>query len=92
MTQRSRLAEGFIGFMYAVAFVATLLAILALQGCATTDVARLGIQMDDDERAACALLTCSVWTMEELREFYQRAFLEGYQQGAAGRRRNGGGV
>jgi len=50
---------------------------LMLSGCASFE----GVKMDEDERKACAVATCSVWTDKELRAlgfmFYQR----GYQAG-----------
>ena len=36
---------------------------LMLSGCASFE----GVKMDEDERKACAVATCSVWTDKELR-------------------------
>lgn len=55
-----------------------LLAMVLLTGCASLPQ---GLEMTEEERAACAAAGCSVWTMQELQELVQRAMAHGYQQG-----------
>ena len=54
----------------------TLIAVLLLAGCATT-----GIEMTEDEAAACKVEGCSVWTVRELEGFARRFWGEGYRAG-----------
>ena len=49
------------------------LVVLLLAGCASFQ----GVQMDDAERKACAIETCSVWTIKELQELARKFFLLG---------------
>ncbi len=55
----------------------TLLIALVLSGCASFK----GVQMDDEERAACAIETCAVFTARELTEMARRFFSEGVKLG-----------
>ena len=54
-----------------------LLCFVMLTGCASFQ----GVAMDDNERKACAVESCSVWTMRELQELAKRFFSQGYQAG-----------
>lgn len=50
---------------------------LVLSGCATIK----GIEISDEERAACEAQGCTVWTQEELQRLAKQFFLQGYQAG-----------
>ena len=49
--------------------------ILTLTGCATLK----GVEISDDERAACEADGCTVWTRGELEELVREAMMRGYQ-------------
>ena len=51
----------------------TLLLALVLSGCASFK----GVQMDDEERAACAVEGCAVFTAHELRNLALKYIKEG---------------
>lgn len=51
-----------------------LVVLLLLSGCVSFE----GVKMDDEERKACAIETCSVYTLRELRELAKRFFLQGF--------------
>ena len=53
-----------------------------LSGCATIP----GLQISDEERAACAASGCSVWTQAELEALVRAAMLKGIE---AARRQRG---
>ena len=53
------------------------LLVLLLSGCASF----AGVQMDDKERAACAVEGCSVWTDKELESMAKHIFNRGYEAG-----------
>jgi len=53
---------------------------LMLSGCASLPP---GVEMTEDERAACASQGCSVWTLDELQRLIGMAMQRGY---AAGRK------
>jgi len=53
------------------------LLVLLLSGCASF----AGVQMDDKERAACAVEGCSVWTDKELEGMARQFFNWGYEEG-----------
>ena len=40
-----------------------------------------GVEMTDDERAACEASGCTVWTMDELRKLIGMAMRKGYEAG-----------
>ena len=40
-----------------------------------------GVEMTDDERAACEAQGCTVWTMDELRKLIGMAMRKGYEAG-----------
>jgi len=50
---------------------------LMLSGCASFE----GVKMDEDERKACAVATCSVWTDKELEGMAKHIFNRGYAAG-----------
>jgi hypothetical protein len=50
---------------------------LVLSGCASYK----GVQMDDDERKACALEGCNVYTAKEIRELARKMFTDGVKLG-----------
>lgn len=52
--------------------------VLLLSGCATLPA---GVQMTDDERAACAAQGCAVFTEQELRGLAQEVYKRGYSAG-----------
>lgn len=54
-----------------------------LSGCASLPP---GVEMTDDERAACAAAGCSVWTLAELQKLVGIAMRKGYD---AGKQRKG---
>ena len=57
----------------------TLLLLSALlTGCASLPP---GVDMTDDERAACEAQGCTVWTMDELRKLIGMAMRKGYEAG-----------
>ena len=57
----------------------TLLLLSALlTGCASLPS---GVEMTDDERAACEAQGCTVWTMDELRKLIGMAMRKGYEAG-----------
>ena len=57
----------------------TLLLLSALlSGCASLPP---GVEMTDDERAACEAQGCTVWTMDELRKLIGMAMRKGYEAG-----------
>jgi len=57
----------------------TLLLLSALlTGCASLPP---GVEMTDDERAACEAQGCTVWTMDELRKLIGMAMRKGYEAG-----------
>ena len=57
----------------------TLLLLSALLcGCASLPP---GVEMTDDERAACEAQGCTVWTMGELRKLIGMAMRKGYEAG-----------
>ena len=51
---------------------------LILTGCASLPP---GVEMTDDERAACEASGCTVWTMDELRKLIGMAMRKGYEAG-----------
>ena len=51
--------------------------ILTLTGCATLK----GVEISDDERAACEAQTCTVWTKVELEMLVREAMKRGYLAG-----------
>lgn len=51
--------------------------ILALTGCATLK----GVEISDEERAACEASGCSVWTRAELENLVREAMRRGYLAG-----------
>ena len=51
---------------------------LLLAGCAQLPK---GVEMTDDERAACEAQGCSVWTLAELQKLVQIAAKRGYDMG-----------
>lgn len=51
---------------------------LLITGCASLPQ---GLEMNDDERAACAAAGCSVWTLAELQRLIGIAMRRGYQEG-----------
>lgn len=53
---------------------------LMLSGCASLPP---GVEMTEDERAACASQGCSAWTLDELQRLIGMAMQRGY---AAGRK------
>lgn len=55
-----------------------LLVALALAGCASIPE---GVEMDENEAAACKAVGCTVWTVDELKEALRKAFEAGYRQG-----------
>lgn len=55
-----------------------LLTIILLSGCASFPA---GLEITDDERAACEAEGCSVWTQSELEKLVRAAMLRGYQAG-----------
>lgn len=57
-----------------------LLAMVLLTGCASMPQ---GVEMTEDERAACASAGCTVWTLDELQRLIGMAMQRGY---AAGRK------
>lgn len=57
----------------------TLIALL-ISGCANLPP---GVEMTEDERAACAAQGCSVWTFDELQRLVNMVMQRGY---AAGRK------
>lgn len=57
------------------------LIVAMLSGCAFTRPAPPGVQMTDDERQACAVHSCTVWTPDELQELVRRVFRRGYDVG-----------
>lgn len=52
--------------------------LLLLSGCASLPP---GVEMTDDERAACEAQGCTVWTMGELRKLIGMAMRKGYEAG-----------
>ena len=52
--------------------------LLLLSGCASLPP---GVEMTDDERAACEAQGCTVWTMDELRKLIGMAMRKGYEAG-----------
>lgn len=61
----------------AVIFLVLLLVLLS--GCASIK----GVDINDEERAACIRDTCSVWTPFEIKELVLRAARRGYEIGKA---------
>ena len=55
-----------------------LLLSMLLSGCASLPS---GVEMTDDERAACEAQGCTVWTMDELRKLIGIAMQKGYAAG-----------
>ncbi len=55
-----------------------LLAMVLLTGCASLPQ---GVEMTEDERAACAAAGCAVWTLEELQRLVGIAMQKGYAAG-----------
>lgn len=55
-----------------------LLAMVLLTGCASLPQ---GVEMTEDERAACAAAGCTVWTLEELQRLVGIAMQKGYAAG-----------
>ena len=55
-----------------------LLLSMLLSGCASLPP---GVEMTDDERAACEASGCTVWTMDELRKLIGMAMRKGYEAG-----------
>ena len=55
-----------------------LLLSMLLSGCASLPP---GVEMTDDERAACEAQGCTVWTMDELRKLIGMAMRKGYEAG-----------
>ena len=55
-----------------------LLLSMLLSGCASLPS---GVEMTDDERAACEAQGCTVWTMDELRKLIGMAMRKGYEAG-----------
>lgn len=55
-----------------------LLRSMLLCGCASLPP---GVEMTDDERAACDAQGCTVWTMDELRKLIGMAMRKGYEAG-----------
>ena len=51
--------------------------ILTLTGCATLK----GVEISDEERAACEADGCTVWTRAELEGLVREAMKQGYQAG-----------
>lgn len=51
--------------------------ILTLTGCATLK----GVEISDDERAACEADGCTVWTKAELEMLVREAMKQGYLAG-----------
>lgn len=64
-----------IGAAYAAIVVFAALALLHLSGCAT------GVQMTDEEAAACKAEGCAAFTEQELRDLVNRALVAGYRRG-----------
>ena len=52
--------------------------LLLLSGCASLPP---GVEMTDDERAACEAQGCTVWTMDELRKLIGMAMRKEYEAG-----------
>jgi hypothetical protein len=67
--------EYLIGLAYAVLLVAACLGVLFLAGCAS------GVQMNDEEAAACRNEGCAVFTERELDALVKRAAEIGYRKG-----------
>ncbi len=55
----------------------SLILCLALSGCATIP----GVAITEDERKACEVQTCTVWTIDELTGLARKFFREGYRAG-----------
>ena len=55
----------------------TMLIVLLLSGCASMP----GVVASDDERAACAKSSCTVWTIQELTSLGRKFFSEGVKVG-----------
>ena len=55
-----------------------LLLSMLLSGCVSLPP---GVEMTDDERAACEAQGCTVWTMDELRKLIGMAMRKGYEAG-----------
>lgn len=55
-----------------------LLAMVLLTGCASMPQ---GVEMTEDERAACAAAGCTVWALEELQRLVGIAMQKGYAAG-----------
>ena len=55
-----------------------LLLSMLLSGCASLPP---GVEMTDDERAACEAQGCTVWTMDEFRKLIGMALRKGYEAG-----------
>jgi len=56
---------------------AEILAIVLLSGCANL----AGVEITDEERAACEAQGCTVWTLSELQRLVQLAIKKGYEAG-----------
>jgi hypothetical protein len=54
------------------------LAIVLLSGCASLPA---GVEMSDEERAACEAAGCTVWTQAELEQLVRMAMQRGYLAG-----------
>jgi len=54
---------------------AAILAIVLLSGCANLP----GVEITDEERAACEAQGCTVWTRAELQKLVQLAMKRGYE-------------
>ena len=61
--------------------LALMVVILVLSGCATK-----GVEMSDDERKACEIEGCTVWTRAELEALVAEAMRRGF---AAGQKQKG---
>ena len=55
--------------------VPVILSALLLSGCATIP----GLQISEEERAACAKSGCSVWTQAELEDLVRAAMIKGIE-------------
>lgn len=69
-----RVIDFFAALAGALLFVAGLLVLLFLSGCAN-------VAMTDDEAKACRDAGCTAWTDRELHQLVQRAGMEGYFKG-----------
>ena len=56
---------------------AAVLLVLLIAGCSSIK----GVTITEDERKACEVATCTVWTLEELEGLARAMFRRGYEAG-----------